>query len=129
MEKVIAFFGGRKAIFTGIIIAVGTIVELKTERGISSNFVALLLGAAGLFTAGNSASKFIYGKFNSEGAVAPEGETESGTAGLAEVQELHSKIDQIQEQLAGTSTLLESVTLSTGNTQKLIVAALQGKVS
>lgn len=128
MEKVIAFFGGRKAIFTGIIIVVGTIVELKTERGISSNFVALLLGAAGLFTAGNSASKFIYGKFNSEGAVAPEG-PESGTAGLAEVNELHSKIDQIQEQLAGTGALLESVTLSTGNTQKLIVAALQGKVS
>lgn len=129
MEKLFAALGGRKAIFTGIIIVVGTVVELKTERGISANFVALLLGAGGLFTAGNNVSKYIYGKFNNEGAGSTEGGEDGNIAGIANVDELHTKINQIQEQLASTGTLLEGVTLSTGNTQKLIVAAMQGKVS
>lgn len=115
MKDLIEGLGGRKFIFTLLIIGVGTAVELYTERGMTQNFVALLLGSAGIFAAGNSASKFIGGKFGvglPEGAVGPD----SG--------EVIAAVQGLTERVEATGAALEAVALTSGNTQKLVKAAL-----
>lgn len=47
--------GGRKFVLTLIVIAVGTAIEMCTERGVSTGFVGLLVGVLTVFSAGNVA--------------------------------------------------------------------------
>lgn len=46
-------FGGRKFLALLLTLALGTAAELLAPKGLSANFVYLLLGMYGLFTAGN----------------------------------------------------------------------------
>lgn len=125
MEKIIVALGGRKFLFTIGVVVVGTLIELKTDRGISSNFVTLLLGAAGLFTTGNSVSKLIYGKYDSS-SEATESTVDLGTYS-ADVKALVTRIDDVQSKVASTTALLETIAQSTANTQKILGAALVNK--
>ena len=46
--------GGRKFLLTLIILGLASVIELKTDRGISQQMVALLIGVLGVFSAANA---------------------------------------------------------------------------
>lgn len=54
MQKILEALGGRKFLLTLVVLALAAVIELKTERGISEQFVALLIGVLGVFSAANA---------------------------------------------------------------------------
>ena len=46
--------GGRKFLLALVILAVGTVVQLKSDHGVTESFTALLIGIMGVFGASNA---------------------------------------------------------------------------
>lgn len=108
--------GGRKFLFSILTLVVGTIVEVKTERGVSVNFVTLLLGVSGVFITGNAliTSKAL-STGNGEGApAAPSADSVS-----------KEDISEVKSQLEVATKLLTNVGTSVDNVQKLSASILR----
>jgi hypothetical protein len=108
--------GGRKFLFSILTLVVGTIVEVKTERGVSVNFVTLLLGISGVFITGNAliTSKAL-STGNGEGAPsAPSNDSVS-----------KEDISEVKSQLEVATKLLTNVGTSVDNVQKLSASILR----
>ncbi len=63
------WLGGRKMALTVLAIAVGTAVDLFTERGLSATFATFLAGAVGAFSAANVINTVRSGSASAEPAV------------------------------------------------------------
>ena len=119
MESFFEKIGGRKFIFSLVALIVGTVVELKTERGISANFVALLVGVSGAFITGNAlvTNKAISSGLG-DGAPSNEGAEPNAVS--------QDDIAEMKAQLSKSSELLENVGASVANVQKMAAAILKG---
>lgn len=57
MNNLISKMGGRKLVFTFILLALGFSVDFFTERGLSSNLKELIIYLGGIYIFGNGVSK------------------------------------------------------------------------
>lgn len=110
--------GGRKFVLTMIVLAIGTIIELNTERGVSDGFTALLIGASAVFGLSNAAVSM-------KALTVKEGQAESSSASeegvetvtvpvvdevaKAEIAELQRVVTAQQEQIARATELLRQI--------------------
>jgi len=104
--------GGRKALFAALIIGLGFAVDFWTERGLTQNFVALCLGIYMALVTGNVVSK----KVNV---------SKTNPAEKLDTTALESEVAAINEKIEATSDLLNTISRTASNTQKLILAARQ----
>jgi protein-S-isoprenylcysteine O-methyltransferase Ste14 len=106
--KMLDKIGGRKFILALILVAVGTTIEMTTDRGVSASFAGLLGVILAAFGASNVIAKKKNGESIQVGAEAP--------AASVEVEALSYKLDEIQ---ANQETLMITV----ANNQKILRAA------
>jgi hypothetical protein len=104
--------GGRKFVLTMIVLAIGTLIELNTERGVSDGFTALLIGASAVFGFSNAAVSM-------KALTVKEEQGEEGVETVtvpvvdevakAEIAELQRVVTAQQEQIARATELLRQI--------------------
>lgn len=111
MEK----FGGRKFVLTLILIISGVLVDIFSSKGISQELVALFVGIMTVYGASNAAISMKALKVESSGSQA---ETAAPVDNSAQVAEISQQLQQLGH-------AVESIGLSSTNTNKLLIAALK----
>lgn len=117
METLFDKLGGRKFLLTLIIIGVGALVEVFGKNGLSQNFVALLLGAAGVFGAANAAITLKHG-----------GQVDATTAGATTGDEANAKADILApkvEELINDIELTQDTLVAMGDAQAQLRTELE----
>lgn len=122
MEKIFEAIGGRKFIMSLVLIAVGTLVELKTDRGVSASFAGLLVGILGTFSAANA---FVTKTMGSETESSEEAAPDL-TAHIAPIQSDINKIStEAKENAALMSQTLANIGTSVANQNKILAVLMQ----
>ena len=103
--------GGRKFVLTLLIIAVATVIELLTERGITEAYAMLLAGLVGVYSASNVA--ITRGALTAAGVTSEEGGEEALTPPEAPgAPELAALSERLQAQEEALASVAESVAQS-----------------
>ncbi len=108
--SVLDALGGRKFLLSLIILAVGTVAQIKSANGINNEFVALLVGVLTAFSATNAfvTHKSLQAAGASEGQAAEEGPAaQPPMAPEVDLSPIHNDIAALrdhQEALAGAIT-------------------------
>jgi hypothetical protein len=91
--------GGRKFLLSIIVLIIGTVVQLYGKQGVNESFVALLIGALGVF---NAANAVVSSKFASKPEEAPAvEEVDSAPApDNSELQAVSERVTVLEEQLS-----------------------------
>lgn len=69
MKNVLDYLGGRKFVLSLMLMVTGLLVDILSARGLSENYLYLLMSVSGLFTIGN-----VTGKFSTKPTVTPKEE-------------------------------------------------------
>ena len=108
LERIIVAMGGRKAVLTLTVLAIGASVDLLTVRGLSANLLTLLISAGGLFTVGNvaatAAHSMVLKQTKQEAGAEPA--AESGK----ELQAISNRIGLLSTSVTKTNDLLTQLT-------------------
>lgn len=86
--------GGRKFVLSLLVIAVGTAVQILSPNGVTSEFVALLVGVAGVFGAANAV---VTNKAISEGPTSTD-----------LTSDLNNRVAGLEQAAATTTQVLEA---------------------
>lgn len=107
--------GGRKFLLTLIVLIIGTVIEVRTERGISQAFVALALGLVATFHTANTV-------ITNKTASVQDAESKSIVD-----PKLDSRIDDLQSSVAALHEGVANIGQSTQISNTLLKAAIQMK--
>lgn len=121
MQKILDALGGRKFLLTLVVLALAALIELKTERGISEQFVALLIGVLGVFNAANAV--ITTKAMTNEAKVASEAKDVNGPVNSVDPvvhQALAKVLDVQQEQ----SEVMQQVAKAVTNANTLLAASI-----
>lgn len=113
MEKM----GGRKFVLTLLMIGVGTVIEVVTERGLSATFAGFLGAILAAYSAANAVIT------NKAMSMSTESEVEAPNTGgdmQAQLEALDAKVSALEEPLI-------AIAQTSSNTLKLIQGAVTGR--
>jgi hypothetical protein len=126
--KYFYYLGGRKMTLTILAIAVGTAVDLMTDRGLSATFATFLAGAVGAFSAANAVTTIKMASSSSEDGeeqVAPEAVPDPRIPEIQErVEALRSETEQNLQQAANA---IQGMGAAIDNLRKVVSAIASGK--
>lgn len=128
--KYFYWLGGRKMALTVLAIAVGSAVDLLTDRGLSATFATFLAGAVASFSAANVINTVKMGS-SSEAAAAPaepDPRVAELTASLQETnRDLAMAKAETQENFQQAATAVQSLANTIENMRKVVTAIATGK--
>lgn len=119
--------GGRKFIMSLILIGVGTVIELKTDRGVSTSFAGLLVGILSAFSVANTITTVKTGAGSSQ-ALPPSPPLDpvpSFQAVTDSVSELSQRIADIEKASIQVNQTLTNLGTSVANQNKVVAAFMQ----
>ncbi len=122
MDKIWEAIGGRKFIMSLVLIAVGTLVELKTDRGVSASFAGLLVGILGAFSAANALTTIKVPGLSDT----PPTEPVAPAAPVIDPAILES-IKEIDNKINASADVLAGIVSSVGATNKLVNVAIKSR--
>lgn len=128
MKAILEALGGRKFLLTLAILALATVIELKTERGISEQFVALLVGVLGVFSAANATiTAKAMNQIKIQEVSDPVGRLEPGAINAPDVSLEQQALEQILINQREHSEVLGQVAKGVSNTSGLLIGMVTKK--
>lgn len=134
MAITIDSLGGRKFVLTVICVAVGTIVEVATQRGVTAQFASLLAAMVAAFGAANTfnTNQFLKSQVgNSEQATPDTGSPQPPPGpSFKDLQVIHENmsllVDKVNE---ATQTAMKAAELATGASNQIEQVSKLAKVA
>lgn len=118
--KYFYYLGGRKMALTLLAVAVGTAVDLLTERGLSATFATFLAGAVGAFSAANVIN-----------TVKTANTVVTTTLDSARMEALEQDIvinhNETQKNFQETASVVQNLAATIENMRKVLQAVVAGK--
>lgn len=124
VENIFDYLGGRKFILSLILIIVGAVIELKTDRGVSTAFAGLLVGILTAFSASNAFTTTKMGA-GADDSIPQSNVPVPDPKSLQAIEDVQKAIKEINGQLESAGQTLVTMATAVSNQNKIISATMQ----